>query len=72
MDGLLIALAVIDITLFILLLILKRKRRCIGRLVINMTDPEKDVYRIDLDDLQDLEKENIVYLKVEIEGDTQK
>lgn len=72
MEILLITLAVIDITLFILLLILKRKRRCIGRLVINMTDPEKDVYRIDLDDLQDLEKENIVYLKVEIEGDTQK
>lgn len=76
MDGLLIALliilAVADMVLSILCAVIKKKRRCIGRLIINMTDPEKDVYRIDLDDLQDLEKEVIVYLRVEMENDTQK
>lgn len=76
MDGLLIALLIIlalaDIILSILCAVIKKKRRRIGRLIINMSDPEKDVYRIDLDDLQDLEKESIVYLEVKIEDDTQK
>ena len=75
MDGLLIALLIIlaigDLILSILCAVIKKKRRCIGRLIINMSDPEKDVYRIDLDDLQDLEKEKIVYLEVKME-DTQK
>ena len=75
MDGLIIALSimvVIDILLTIIIFILKKKRRCLGTLVINMTDPEKDIYRVVMDDLQDLEKEKVVYLKVQIEDDAQK
>lgn len=75
MDGLIIALSimvVINILLTIIIFILKKKRRCLGTLVINMTDPEKDIYRVVMDDLQDLEKEKVVYLKVQIEDDAQK
>ena len=76
MDGLLftlcIILAVINLILTVITLVLKKKRRCLGKLIINMSDPEKDIYRVALNDLQDLEKEKIVYLKIEIEDDTQK
>lgn len=76
MDGLLftlcIILAVINLILTVILLVLKKKRRCLGKLIINMSDPEKDIYRVALNDLQDLEKEKIVYLKIEIEDDAQK
>lgn len=75
MDGLIIALivmAVIDILLTIIIFILKKKRRRLGKLVVNMTNPEKDIYRVVLDDLQDLERESVVYLEVQIEDDTQK
>lgn len=76
MDELLIALCIgmviVDIILTIALFVLKKKRRCLGRLIINMSDPIKDIYQIDLDDLQDLEKEKVVFLKVVVEGNTQK
>lgn len=76
MDGLLITLciilAVINLILTVITLVLKKKRRCLGKLIINMSDPEKDIYRVALNDLQDLEKEKIVYLKIEIEDNTQK
>lgn len=76
MDGLLftlcIILAVINLILTVITLVLKKKRRCLGKLIINMSDPEKDIYRVALNDLQDLEKEKIVYLKIEIEDDAQK
>ena len=67
-----IILAAINILLAVFLLVLKRKKRCLGRLIVNMTDPIKDIYQINLDDLQDLEKEKVVYLRVVIEGNTQK
>lgn len=67
-----ITLVTIDVGLTITLFALKKKRKCLGTIVINMTNPEKDVYRIALDDLQDLEKEKIVFLKVQIEDDAQK
>lgn len=76
METLLIILSivfvVIDVGLTITLFVLKKKRRCLGTLIINMTNPDKDIYRVALDDLQDLEKEKIVFLKVQIEDDAQK
>lgn len=76
MEGLLITLCVVLSVIVIVLLIMlaaaKKKRRCLGTLVINMSDPLKDVYRVDLDDLQDLEREKIVFLKVLIEDNAQK
>jgi hypothetical protein len=37
-----------------------------GTLVIDKTDPEKDLYRLDLDDLDAIEKKKRVDLKVSI------
>ena len=76
MEELLIALLIVsmivNIVLLIMCFIVRKKRRCLGTLVINMTDPDKDIYRVEMDDLQDLEKEKIVFLKVRIEDNTQK
>lgn len=73
MNELLIVLSIVlVITDIVMLILLHKKRRCLGKLVIDMTNPEKDVYRIEMDDLQDLEKEKFVLLKVRIEDNAQK
>lgn len=44
--------------------VLSRKRVCNGALKIDKSDPEKDLYRIEIEDLDELEKRKYVWLKV--------
>ena len=67
-----IAWVITMISNIILFTMLNKKRRCFGKLVIDMTNPEKDIYRIEMDDLQDLEREKYVLLKIRVEEDAQK
>lgn len=70
--ALFIAWVITMISNIILFVMLNKKRRCFGKLVIDMTNPEKDIYRIEMDDLQDLEREKYVLLKIRVEEDAQK
>lgn len=44
-------------------------RRASGTLRIDQSDPEKDIYRIDIDDLDNLAKKKRVVLKVDPNAD---
>lgn len=67
-----IIILIINVVSWIISINIKRKQRCFGKLVIDMTNPLKDVYTIEMDDLQDLEKYKKVFLEVIIEDDAQK
>jgi hypothetical protein len=67
-----IIILIINVVSWIISINIKKKQRCFGKLVINMTNPLKDVYTIEMDDLRDLEKYKKVFLEVVIEDDAQK
>lgn len=67
-----IIILIINVVSWIISINIEKKQRCFGRLIINMTNPLKDVYKIEMDDLQDLEKYKKVFLEVVIEDDAQK
>lgn len=63
---------IINVITWIVFGMSKKRQRCLGTLIINMSDPNKDIYRIALEDLHDVETHKKIYLKVKIEDDTQK
>ena len=73
MDYWLLALCFVGglITGIVAVLIFNRSRSVLGQLIINQTDPTKDVYRIHIEDLQMLETKKNVLLKI-INEDTSK
>lgn len=49
----------------LIVLIFHRRITASGELLIDHTDPEKDIYRINIDNLDDLSKKKQVILKVD-------
>lgn len=46
-----------------------KKREIMGSLIINETDPEKDIFRIELNmDLEDIKNQDEIILKIKKEG----
>lgn len=39
-----------------------------GNLIINKTDPEKDIYRLEIEDLDKIEKKSVINIRVIMEG----
>lgn len=63
-DGVLIAIIVI-LCFIILLLIIRQKPKYDGVLLIDTSNPEKDIFRLELDTLDGLDKKKTILLKVD-------
>ena len=68
MDIVSVAMTALYVALIVALIILRRLR-FIGTLKIDKSDPEKDRYRFEIDNLENLEKRKYVVLKVDKEAD---
>lgn len=67
--GILIGVAIGVIVCILVHLISKKLQTTIGVLKVNMTNPMKEVYTIDLEDLKAVETKKTVILKVVVEKD---
>lgn len=45
--------------------IFQRFRKTIGTLIVDMSDPDKDIYRLEIDNLDNIPKMKYILLKVE-------
>lgn len=66
MNELVLTVIIIFLCLIILLLILRQKTKYDGVLYIDTTDPEKDIFRLELNTLIGIENKKQIILKVEI------